>query len=132
MKQVVHQPKKTLQLKSEVSVGIIRIRPILDHACQDSQLCFGDVVNPVFSALIQIPPWAKGSALSEALTKQYSTGHQLDPDTIFPEVFSCDLEAIFPVRGLPQVVFGFAIMYLVVFFCEIHVAAHTVKCSTST
>ena len=52
---------------------------------------------------MQIPSWAKGSALSEALTKQYSTGHQLDPDTIFPEVFSCDLEAIFPVRVLPLV-----------------------------
>lgn len=52
---------------------------------------------------MQIPSWAKGSALSKALTKQYSTGHQLDPDTIFPEVFSCDLEAIFPVRVLPLV-----------------------------
>lgn len=47
---------------------------------------------------MQIPSWAKGSALTNALTEQYSEDHQLDPDSIFPEVFSCDLEAIFPVR----------------------------------
>lgn len=53
---------------------------------------------------MQIPSWAKGPALTEALEKQYSGGHQLDPDSIFPEVFSCDLEAIFPVRVLPLMV----------------------------
>ncbi|CAN0258254.1 unnamed protein product, partial [Scytosiphon promiscuus] len=47
---------------------------------------------------IQIPSWAKGSALSEALNRQYAGGQKIDPDKIFPEVFTCDLEAIFPVR----------------------------------
>ncbi|CAM9256621.1 unnamed protein product [Ectocarpus sp. 4 AP-2014] len=46
----------------------------------------------------KIPAWAKGSALSEALTRQYATGQKVDPDKIFPEVFTCDLEAIFPVN----------------------------------
>lgn len=47
----------------------------------------------------QIPAWAKGSVLSDALKKQYSLEDQLDPDAIFDQVFSCDLEAIFPVRA---------------------------------
>lgn len=45
----------------------------------------------------QIPAWAKGKALNEALTRQYASASQVDPDKIFPEVFTCDLEAIFPV-----------------------------------
>jgi hypothetical protein len=45
----------------------------------------------------QIPDWARGAQLKEALEKQYGlNGHTpIDPDTIFPEVESCDLEQIF-------------------------------------
>ncbi|CAM9935184.1 unnamed protein product [Pylaiella littoralis] len=46
----------------------------------------------------KIPSWAKGKALSEALKRQYASGPQVDPDQIFPAVFTCDLEAIFPVN----------------------------------
>ncbi|CAM9957806.1 unnamed protein product, partial [Sphacelaria rigidula] len=42
-----------------------------------------------------IPSWAKGSALTEALNRQYTGDDKQDPDTIFPEVVTCDLEAIF-------------------------------------
>jgi len=42
------------------------------------------------------PDWARGAQLKEALEKQYGlNGHApVDPDTIFPEVQSCDLEEI--------------------------------------
>ncbi|CAM9653720.1 unnamed protein product [Choristocarpus tenellus] len=42
----------------------------------------------------RVPDWARGTPLRRALERQYS-GIQLDPDSIFPEVLSCDLEAIF-------------------------------------
>ncbi len=44
-----------------------------------------------------IPDWARGSQLKEALEKQYGLhGHTpVDPDHIFPEIQSCDLEEIF-------------------------------------
>ena len=44
-----------------------------------------------------IPDWARGSQLKEALEKQYGLhGHTpVDPDHIFPEIESCDLEEIF-------------------------------------
>ncbi|CAM9276719.1 unnamed protein product, partial [Ectocarpus sp. 8 AP-2014] len=54
----------------------------------------------------KIPAWAKGSALSEALTRQYATGQKVDPDKIFPEVFTCDLEAIFPVESVVEIETG--------------------------
>ena len=57
---------------------------------------FPDVALPLGT---QIPSWAKGSALSIAVMEQYTHDKRLDPDTIFPQVFSCDLEAIFPVRS---------------------------------
>ena len=47
----------------------------------------------------QIPNWARSVNLVAALEKQYSTGPDcIDPDTIFPEVESCNLEEIFDQR----------------------------------
>jgi len=44
----------------------------------------------------KIPSWAQKSKLIPALEKQFLDGpEKLDPDAIFPEVSSCDLEAIF-------------------------------------
>ena len=46
----------------------------------------------------QIPTWAKRENLLPALEKQYTGGAKgklCDPDEIFPEVQTCDLEAIF-------------------------------------
>lgn len=44
----------------------------------------------------QIPKWAHKSNLIPALERQFLAGpHRLDPDDIFPEVSTCDLEAIF-------------------------------------
>ncbi len=45
----------------------------------------------------QIPEWARGDKLREALERQYGlNGHTpMDPDLIFPEVQSCSLEEIF-------------------------------------
>ncbi|KAL3909024.1 MAG: hypothetical protein SGILL_008254 [Bacillariaceae sp.] len=46
----------------------------------------------------RIPTWASRSNLIPALEQQvngYVNGHKVDPDDIFPEVESCDLEAIF-------------------------------------
>lgn len=54
-----------------------------------------------YPTVAQIPAWAKGRPLHEALERQYAGGGQVDPDKIFPEVFTCDLEAIFPVSVLP-------------------------------
>ena len=45
----------------------------------------------------QIPAWARGPQLREALEKQFGP-NRLDPDTIFPEVHTCDLEDIFDMR----------------------------------
>jgi len=44
-----------------------------------------------------IPEWARGAQLKEALERQYGlNGHTaMDPDLIFPEVQSCNLEEIF-------------------------------------
>eukprot|EP00934_Nitzschia_sp_Nitz4_P000151 Nitzschia sp. Nitz4//scaffold26_size159584//80933//82702//NITZ4_002495-RA/size159584-snap-gene-0.39-mRNA-1//-1//CDS//3329545094//151//frame0 len=46
----------------------------------------------------RIPSWARKENLLPALEDQYLgcvDGHRVDPDEIFPEVESCDLEAIF-------------------------------------
>jgi hypothetical protein len=46
----------------------------------------------------KIPVWASRAHLVPALEQQYNgciDGRRVDPDTIFPEVQSCDLEAIF-------------------------------------
>jgi len=44
----------------------------------------------------QIPDWAQKSNLIPALERQFLEGpDRIDPDTIFPEVATCDLEAIF-------------------------------------
>lgn len=47
-----------------------------------------------------IPEWAKGTALREALERQYGLGGHtpVDPDLIFPEVQTCSLEEIFGTR----------------------------------
>lgn len=45
-----------------------------------------------------IPDWARGSKLKEQLERQYGLVPgvpAMDPDSIFPEVVSCDLEEIF-------------------------------------
>ncbi len=44
-----------------------------------------------------IPEWARGPKLREALERQYGMDGSIpmDPDTIFPEVQSCNLEEIF-------------------------------------
>ncbi|CAM9588484.1 unnamed protein product, partial [Phaeothamnion confervicola] len=44
-----------------------------------------------------IPAWAQGTALREALERQYN-GMVVDPDAIFPEISTCDLEAIFQTK----------------------------------
>jgi hypothetical protein len=46
----------------------------------------------------KIPSWAQKANLVPALEQQYNgcvDGRKVDPDDIFPEVQSCDLEAIF-------------------------------------
>lgn len=44
----------------------------------------------------KIPKWAQREFLRPALERQYLDGpHKIDPDDIFPEVSTCDLEAIF-------------------------------------
>lgn len=44
----------------------------------------------------KIPNWALRQNLLPALERQFLDGpHKLDPDKIFPEVSTCDLEAIF-------------------------------------
>ena len=44
----------------------------------------------------KIPDWAQKENLIPALKKQYDdNGNRLDPDALFPEVETCDLEAIF-------------------------------------
>lgn len=46
-------------------------------------------------AVKRVPDWAKGPALREALESQFNKKQKVDPDTIFPEVRTCDLEEIF-------------------------------------
>jgi hypothetical protein len=45
----------------------------------------------------QIPAWARGQTLAAALERQFNTssGGWVDPDAIFPEVVTCNLELIF-------------------------------------
>jgi hypothetical protein len=47
-----------------------------------------------------VPDWARGPLLKEALERQYGLGGQtpMDPDLIFHEVSTCSLEEIFGVR----------------------------------
>jgi hypothetical protein len=45
----------------------------------------------------KVPDWAHGSALAEAIHKQYGDD-AVDPDVIFPEIQSCDLEDIFKIK----------------------------------
>lgn len=42
-----------------------------------------------------IPDWARGKALAKILDKQYGGPNPLNPDKIFPEFFTCNLEHIF-------------------------------------
>jgi hypothetical protein len=49
-----------------------------------------------FSCSLQIPVWAQRANLLQALEKQFAQGpDRCDPDEIFPEVQTCDLQAIF-------------------------------------
>lgn len=48
-----------------------------------------------FNRCVKIPNWAQKPNLLRALQKQCIGPGRLDPDTIFPEVQTCDLEAIF-------------------------------------
>lgn len=43
-----------------------------------------------------IPDWARGAALDQALAAQYGGTVPIDPDALFDEIETCDLEAIFP------------------------------------
>jgi hypothetical protein len=47
-----------------------------------------------------IPDWARGPALDEALQAQYggNASQSVNPDMVFHEVETCDLDAIFPVK----------------------------------
>jgi len=48
---------------------------------------------------VKIPKWAQKQYLYPALQKQFGNGpNKIDPDEIFPEVSTCDLEAIFEQR----------------------------------
>ena len=42
-----------------------------------------------------IPDWAQGETLAKILERQYGGPNPLNPDKIFPEFFTCDLEHIF-------------------------------------
>jgi hypothetical protein len=48
-------------------------------------------------SVAQIPDWARGTQLKEALEKQFGP-NRVDPDTIFAEVRTCDLEDVFQIR----------------------------------
>ena len=53
-------------------------------------------ISPKFFYLLQIPDWALRANLIPALEKQFAQGKgKFDPDEIFPEVETCDLQAIF-------------------------------------
>jgi Inner centromere protein, ARK binding region len=43
----------------------------------------------------RVPNWARSKNLLKALETQYSTDYPIDPDDLFLEVETCDLEAIF-------------------------------------
>ncbi|CAM9600959.1 unnamed protein product [Chrysoparadoxa australica] len=43
-----------------------------------------------------MPDWARGANLGKLLDAQFSGPTKMDPDEIFPEFHSCDLEKIFP------------------------------------
>lgn len=43
----------------------------------------------------RIPDWARSHNLLKALERQYSPNYPIDPDELFGEVESCNLEAIF-------------------------------------
>jgi hypothetical protein len=45
----------------------------------------------------KVPDWARGPALEAAIHAQYGDGG-LDPEGIFPEVSTCDLEEIFKAK----------------------------------
>lgn len=49
----------------------------------------------------QIPDWARGDLLKQALERQYGLNGQtpMDPDLIFPEIQTCNLEEIFGQRS---------------------------------
>lgn len=42
-----------------------------------------------------IPDWARGKTLAKILDRQYGGSSPLNPDKIFPEFFTCNLEHIF-------------------------------------
>ena len=48
-----------------------------------------------------IPEWARSSNLTKALEIQYSKKYAIDPDELFGEVETCNLEAIFGLK-LPK------------------------------
>jgi len=46
----------------------------------------------------KIPSWARGENLIPALEIQFSADYPIDPDELFYEVETCDLDDIFPER----------------------------------
>lgn len=45
-----------------------------------------------------IPNWARGGQLAAALEKQFGGANPINPDTIFSEFFTCDLQRIFDTK----------------------------------
>ena len=44
---------------------------------------------------MQVPRWARSVNLNPALIKQFTDPYRLDPEQIFHEIQTCNLEAIF-------------------------------------
>jgi hypothetical protein len=50
----------------------------------------------------KVPSWARRENLIPALEIQHSANYPIDPDDLFGEVETCDLDAIFPGRKLER------------------------------
>ena len=74
-------------------------KPVSTYA----DLTIAQVINDC--CCVQIPEWARSNCLREALEKQFGL-NRLDPDQIFPEVHTCDLEDVFDSRKKRYVIVG--------------------------
>lgn len=45
-----------------------------------------------------VPDWAKGKAVAEALERQYGGDKPINPNKIFVDFFTCNLENIFEAK----------------------------------
>ena len=62
---------------------------------RQSQMCFFSLFFFLLYERLSTPDWAREKTLAKSIERQFGGPNPVDPDKIFPEFFTCNLEKIF-------------------------------------